>query len=95
MSDEGRQLLSSVAQKMKSCDNLKLAITAHTDETGTTRYNDKLSKRRASVVAQHLLAMGVQGARIQATSYGESRPVAPNSTREGRRLNRRVQMEFH
>ncbi|MFK8075490.1 MAG: OmpA family protein [Granulosicoccus sp.] len=51
MSDEDRQLLSSVAQRMKSCDNLKLAITAHTDETGTTRYNDKLSKRRASVVA--------------------------------------------
>ncbi len=94
MSVEGRQLLQAVAQKMRSCDNLTLALSAHTDGTGTPGYNQNLSKQRASVVGQHLLAMGVQAARIQAKAYGETRPVAPNSTVEGRQLNRRVQMRL-
>lgn len=83
-----------VGQKLISCENLKLAVSAHTDDSGVPQYNQKLSQRRASVVRQHLLSMGVQSSRIESNSYGEMRPVAPNSTTDGRQLNRRVQMEL-
>ncbi len=66
-------------------------VAGHTDSMGTDAYNQDLSKRRAEAVRQYLIEKhGVDAARIRATGYGESQPVADNETEEGRYENRRV-----
>ncbi len=69
-----------------------VTITGHTDSRGAEEMNYELSLRRARAVAEQLTADGVSSARISTRGDGESRPVANNETREGRQLNRRVEL---
>jgi outer membrane protein OmpA-like peptidoglycan-associated protein len=64
----------------------------HTDSTGSEEHNQQLSERRAEAVQAHLVARGVDGARITSMGYGEGYPVTTNDTPEGRRQNRRVDL---
>lgn len=68
----------------------ELEVAGHTDNTGTAAYNQGLSERRAMSVERYLEGDGVVPERIYATGFGKNQPVASNSTPEGRRLNRRV-----
>jgi len=77
----------------------KVRVEGHTDSKGTEEYNQKLSERRAEAVKQYLIKKGaVESSMISATGYGESRPIAPNETPdgkdnpEGRAENRRVEI---
>jgi OOP family OmpA-OmpF porin len=70
----------------------KIVIKGHTDSTHTQKYNLELSLRRAQAVAEWLIEQGLDGNQLESKSYGESRPVADNSTVEGRALNRRVEI---
>lgn len=70
----------------------KIIIEGHTDSTHTQEYNLELSLRRALAVSEWLIEHGVAASRLETEPYGESRPVADNSTEEGRALNRRVEM---
>jgi outer membrane protein OmpA-like peptidoglycan-associated protein len=66
-------------------------IHGYTDNTGKPEYNVGLSKRRAQAVADYLKSKGVQfGDRFAVQGFGEERPIADNSTAEGRAQNRRV-----
>jgi outer membrane protein OmpA-like peptidoglycan-associated protein len=65
-------------------------IDGHTDSIGTEEYNLKLSDRRAKSVFDYLSSRGVDPARMASKGFGESQPIAPNDTAEGRQLNRRV-----
>ncbi|HSM14146.1 MAG TPA: OmpA family protein, partial [Thermoanaerobaculia bacterium] len=65
-------------------------IQGHTDNVGGENYNEQLGKKRADVVMEYLAKAGIPIFRMAAISYGESAPVADNSTREGRAANRRV-----
>ena len=67
-----------------------IVIEGHTDSTGTESYNRKLSIRRAAEVRLALMAHGIAGHRLSALGFGESRPIAVNSTAEGQASNRRV-----
>ena len=69
-----------------------VAIEGHTDWIGTDAYNQGLSERRANAVMNYLVDHGVDASRLSTTGYGESRPIASNQTREGRALNRRVEL---
>jgi OOP family OmpA-OmpF porin len=69
-----------------------VAIEGHTDWIGTDAYNQGLSERRANAVMNYLVDHGVAASRLSTTGYGESRPIASNQTREGRALNRRVEL---
>ena len=72
----------------------RLTVEGHTDSVGTDAYNQRLSERRANAVRRVLVdELGVEGNRVNAVGYGESRPVADNSTEEGRAINRRVEAE--
>ena len=68
----------------------QLAVTGHTDTTGSASYNQQLSKRRAGAVESYLEGDGVVPARISAKGFGQTQPVASNESEAGRRLNRRV-----
>lgn len=66
-------------------------IEGHTDEVGTDEYNMQLSQRRANSVVDYLVEhAGIDRARLKAIGYGKTRPVADNSTEEGKRQNRRI-----
>jgi len=67
-------------------------IEGHTDNEGSRAYNDALSEARAESVARELIARGVPAARIRAKGMAYLRPIASNSTPEGRARNRRVEM---
>ena len=67
-------------------------VGGHTDNTGSDAYNQTLSERRAGSVAQYLQSQGINSQRLITVGMGESRPVADNSTAEGRQANRRVEI---
>jgi len=71
-----------------------ITVEGHTDSTGSTEHNQKLSERRADAVRDQLLRDGVPASRVTVKGYGESAPIADNSTPEGRQSNRRVQLEI-
>jgi len=76
---------------MKAHGDIDLVLEGHTDAIGTDAYNDDLSLRRVEAVKAKLTEVyGIPGNRISTVGYGESRPVADNSTDEGRAQNRRV-----
>ena len=70
----------------------KIQVGGHTDNTGTSAINTKLSGQRAQVVVDTLVGMGVDVSMLSAKGYGDSQPIADNSTEKGRAQNRR--MEF-
>jgi OOP family OmpA-OmpF porin len=69
-----------------------VSIEGHTDWIGSDAYNAGLSERRANAVQAYLIEHGVDSSRLSTVGYGESRPIASNDTREGRALNRRVEL---
>jgi outer membrane protein OmpA-like peptidoglycan-associated protein len=87
-----RDELREMASVFDKYPDTTIAIQGHTDSTGTVSYNQRLSERRASSVANYLEDLGVRGSRLDAYGYGESRPKATNNTANGRQLNRRVEI---
>ena len=87
------ELLRNVKDYVEQ-NNLKILIIGHTDSKGTDAYNMALGMRRAVAVRDKLLEFGLDPARIVGVeSRGESQPIAPNDTDEGRFQNRRIQFE--
>ncbi|MBN1207216.1 MAG: OmpA family protein [Myxococcaceae bacterium] len=86
-----RNRLSEVAEALKRSDN-PLTIEGHTDAQGPEQYNEELSLRRAEEVRDFLVSQGVSPERIMVRGLGEYRPVASNTTPEGRANNRRVEI---
>jgi len=71
----------------------KFVVSGHTDSTGTEEYNQGLSERRAASVKNWLVSNGVSAKRLQVAGYGETRAKYDNGTKEGRKLNRRVELQ--
>lgn len=92
LTPEGVEALAEFAAELKSRnENVFIEIQGHTDATGSEDYNVKLGEKRAENVRRHLSKEhGIALHRMSVISYGESAPIADNSTREGRSLNRRV-----
>lgn len=70
-------------------------ISGHTDNTGSEGYNLTLSKRRADVVAEYLVKNGVDINRVQTFGLGSAKPLVANTTNDGRKKNRRVELLIH
>jgi len=86
--------LGSVANTLSQYEKSYVDVLGHTDSTGNDVYNQGLSERRASSVSNFLANSGVQRARLAIRGFGESQPVASNSTEEGRAANRRVEIKI-
>lgn len=89
-----RSTLNDVAASLKQYPNSLIDVYGHTDSTGSDSFNQGLSERRAQTVANYMTSQGVNTARIRWQGFGETMPVADNSTEEGRRLNRRVEIKI-
>ena len=85
-------VLGSVALVLKEYKSTMIEVAGHTDSTGSDSYNQMLSQQRAQAVSNVLIDDGVQPVRIDTVGYGETRPIASNSTPEGRAQNRRVEL---
>jgi outer membrane protein OmpA-like peptidoglycan-associated protein len=85
-------VLDSVALVINEFEKTYIDINGHTDSTGAESYNQTLSEARASSVARYLESQKVVPQRIITRGMGESQPIADNDTREGRALNRRVEI---
>lgn len=82
--------LDKISGVVNKYGKTQLAIAGHTDDTGSTEYNQELSERRARAVQTYLLSSDIYPARLSASGYGAYRPIASNDTASGRRENRRV-----
>ncbi|MCS6824905.1 MAG: OmpA family protein [Cytophagaceae bacterium] len=86
--------LDALAKVMRNNPKYKLYLEGHTDSDGDDEHNMDLSKRRAAAVKKYLVSKGVQEYRITTDGFGETRPVDTNATPEGRKKNRRVEMNI-
>ena len=84
------ETLDGVAQMLREHGDLRLRVEGHTDNTGSTAGNERLSQQRAEAVRSFLVERGVGADRLLAVGVGPSQPVASNDTAEGRQRNRRV-----
>jgi outer membrane protein OmpA-like peptidoglycan-associated protein len=82
--------INRAASVLVSYPQTNIQIAGHTDSTGSETYNRALSERRAVGVQNALLGQGVDAVRMQNIGFGESHPIADNTTEAGRQLNRRV-----
>ncbi|MGI9401843.1 MAG: OmpA family protein [Rhizobiaceae bacterium] len=87
-------VLDSVAIVLNKYPNTLLDIDGHTDDTGSAQYNQALSERRAVSVARYLDGRSVDSRRLLVVGFGESRPMAPNETEQGKAANRRVEVRI-
>lgn len=83
--------LEALAAYLTQRPEQKAEIAGHTDNVGADEANRLLSERRAKAVYEYLLAQGVAPGQLSYKGYGRTRPIAPNTTEEGRRQNRRVE----
>lgn len=85
--------LSQIAKVLQENPKLELIIEGHTDNVGGAQFNLELSRKRAEAVKRWLVdKVGISEVRLTTVGYGLSRPIADNSTEEGRAKNRRVEL---
>jgi len=89
---DAQQNLNDLAAILIKYEDTNILIEGHTDSDGTEEYNLSLSERRARAVQSYLAQHGVMNARMSIMGYGESQPIADNSTVEGKQANRRVEV---
>jgi outer membrane protein OmpA-like peptidoglycan-associated protein len=86
--------IAEAAKKLKESSTATIVIEGHTDTTGPVSYNNSLSLRRAIVLKEYLVSLGVDPKKIKTVGMGSKKPAADNHTRAGRLRNRRAEMNF-
>ena len=92
MSVETRKVLERALDKFLTNPSGRVVISGHADERGTREYNLALGHLRASVVADYLVANGIDGLRIEKVSFGREKPLLKGSNEEAWSKNRRVEI---
>lgn len=90
---ESAPTLNEIGQMLQAHPDLRLSIEGHTDGDGDAAHNQSLSEQRAAAVRNHLgLSFGIDPSRLEIVGHGESVPLAPNDTEQGKQQNRRVEL---
>jgi outer membrane protein OmpA-like peptidoglycan-associated protein len=87
-------IMDEVVDLLKSRPSMRIGVYGHTDSRGIPGNNLKLSKDRAAAVRNYLTGKGVDPKRLESEGFGQTKPVAPNETDEGRAKNRRVEFKI-
>jgi OmpA-OmpF porin, OOP family len=90
--DESKPIIEQIVQMMKSNPDLKVGVEGHTDNVGSPASNKTLSESRAKSVVSAIVAQGIPADRLSPAGFGQDKPIADNSTEEGRAKNRRVEL---
>jgi outer membrane protein OmpA-like peptidoglycan-associated protein len=88
----GRATLDRLLVSLRSHPEARVRIEGYTDDQGPAAGNLKLSRDRAVAVQRYLVAHGIAASHLSAVGFGESRPIASNSTEAGRAQNRRIEL---
>lgn len=95
LTKDSKEQLDGFAQQVGSAKSFILEVTGGTDSTGSAEYNYDLSQRRADAVVQYLASKyGIAAHRFYLIGIGKDKEVAPNTTAEGRKQNRRVEVQL-
>ena len=90
---ESTPTLTEIGQMLQQHADLKLEIDGHTDNVGNAAANQSLSEKRAGAVRQYLVTTyKIDPSRLTSNGFGDTKPVSPNTTPEGRQINRRVEL---
>jgi len=92
LSGASKQNITDLAKTLQKYEDTNILIEGHTDSSGSDEFNQKLSEERAASVASELKKQGVASARISEVGYGETMPIADNTTEAGKKQNRRVEI---
>ncbi|MEE1887020.1 OmpA family protein [Pseudomonas carassii] len=90
-----QQRLQGLLPKLNDPSVASVKVIGFTDSVGSDSYNQRLSERRASGVAEYLISQGLAPNKVTSQGRGESEPVADNDTDEGRSRNRRVELHLN
>jgi len=88
---ESAGIIDQVFQLMRDHEEIRFSVEGHTDSDGDAELNQQLSQQRAESVVRALIGKGISQDRLTARGWGASKPVADNSTEEGKAQNRRVE----
>lgn len=88
-------LIDRLAEAIVAAETWNVEVTGHTDDSGPSEGNQRLSDRRAASAAQELISRGAPAAQVTSIGLGEDEPIASNDTEEGRLANRRVEFVVH
>ncbi len=91
---EAEKTLKAIVAIIIEYPKAKFVIEGHTDGIGSEGFNQTLSEERAESILTFLMSNGVDASRLTAKGYGESSPIASNSTEAGRAMNRRVDVKL-
>lgn len=91
ITNEGSVAVDSAAALLTQDPGARIEIHGHTDSDGDSETNQILSQQRAEAVLSALVGRGIDPARLAAIGFGESQPIAPNVTDDGRATNRRIE----
>ena len=89
-----RSTLDTVAGNLVQYPNSIIDVYGHTDSTGSDAFNQRLSEQRAQAVTNYMASRGVANARMRWQGFGETQPIADNTTEFGRSRNRRVEIKI-
>ena len=92
LSVASKEDLAKFAASMKDMAETDITIYGHTDNTGSAQVNEKLSLERAGAVRSYLRSLGILDSRMISEGKSYNEPVADNTTEEGRKQNRRVEV---
>ncbi|MGI8599310.1 MAG: OmpA family protein, partial [Chitinophagaceae bacterium] len=82
-----------IVQLLQENNTIKIQIEGHTDDVGNNQDNLRLSENRAKAVVAYLVENGISPSRLTAKGFGESKPIADNSTELGKAKNRRTELK--
>ena len=89
---ENRELLSRIAGVLLTSQGYRVQIHGHTDDIGSSEYNQRLSERRADAVRNYLVDAGIDPGIVSTKGHGKTSPVVPGTTPKARAKNRRVEI---
>jgi OOP family OmpA-OmpF porin len=89
---ESMPIIEQIVEMMKQASDIKISVEGHTDSDGSNESNLKLSEARAKAVVEAITKGGIDAARLSFVGFGEEKPIADNSTADGKAKNRRVEL---
>lgn len=91
---QSEAVLADITKILKEYPKANFTVEGHTDSVGSATSNQRLSESRAASVKAFLINKGISASRLSSAGYGEANPISSNATKEGRQLNRRVEINL-
>lgn len=92
---EGKHIIDMIVNLLNGCAQANIIVEGHSDSAGNPVTNQRLSGKRADAIAKLLESKGIDKGRLRSIGYGDSKPIAPNDTKENKAKNRRIELTLY